>query len=67
MGGISLDLQTSQTWDAQSGAVLDNPLVGHNSFVAPVARSSDGRYIISGHVTGPIGHKERLALQLAIF
>ena len=35
-------------WDAESGAVVGEPLKGHNGGVNSVAYSPDGRYIISG-------------------
>ena len=43
----SYDL-TIRIWDAETGAIVGNPLEGHTSSVRSVAYSPDGRYIISG-------------------
>src|SRR5258706_281875 len=39
---------TIRIWDAESGAVIGEPLTGHTSLVLSVAYSPDGRHIISG-------------------
>src|SRR5258706_13331133 len=42
------DNNTIRIWDAESGAVVGEPLTGHNGWVNSVAYSPDGRHIISG-------------------
>src|SRR5258706_3123509 len=39
---------TIRIWDAESGAVVGEPLTGHTGRVDSVAYSPDGRHIISG-------------------
>ena len=39
---------TIQIWDAETGAVVGNPLEGHTLSVLSVAYSPDGQRIISG-------------------
>src|SRR5258706_7672190 len=40
--------RTIRIWDAESGAVVGEPLTGHTDLVSSVAYSPDGRHIISG-------------------
>src|SRR5882757_5258901 len=40
--------ETVRIWDAETGAVVGNPLEGHTDFVRSVAYSPDGQHIISG-------------------
>ena len=40
--------KTIRIWDAESGAVIGEPLTGHDGWVWSVAYSPDGRHIISG-------------------
>src|SRR5258707_3420572 len=42
------DDHTIRIWDAESGAVVGEPLTGHDQGVNSVAYSPDGRHIISG-------------------
>src|SRR5258706_14842172 len=42
------DDHTIRIWDAESGAVVGEPLTGHTNLVSSVAYSPDGRHIISG-------------------
>src|SRR5258706_413731 len=42
------DDKTIRIWDAESGAVIGEPLTGHTGRVSSVAYSPDGRHIISG-------------------
>ena len=50
IGGIScLDPRTTiRIWDAETGALVGDPLEGHTGGVNPVAYSPDGQRIISG-------------------
>jgi WD40 repeat protein len=51
MGGASSPdpmTRTIRIWDAETGAAVGQPLVGHNGSVTSVACSPDGRRIISG-------------------
>ncbi len=40
--------ETIRIWDAETGAMVGEPLTGHNGWVISVAYSPDGQYIISG-------------------
>ena len=40
--------KTIRIWDAESGAVVGEPLTGHTGWVYSVAYSPDGHHIISG-------------------
>jgi len=42
------DDKTIRMWDAETGAVVGNPLKGHTEGVLSVAYSPDGRHIIYG-------------------
>jgi len=46
--------KTIQIWDAESGAVVGEALMGHNGGVCSVAYSPDGRHIISGSFNSTI-------------
>ena len=46
--------KTIRIWDAETGAVVREPLVGHTKAVISVAYSRDGRYIISGSADNTI-------------
>ena len=46
--------RTIQIWDAESGAVVGEPLKGHTKRVCSVSYSPDGRHIISGSNDGTI-------------
>jgi len=42
--------QTTRIWDAETGAVVGGPLVGHGSDVLSVAYSPDGQHIVSASI-----------------